>query len=76
MKTDTIAAWQVEEGDLITLGSDAVFEVVDIDENDGIQLMLKDDDGECECFMFTADDDIQLVVSLDDDDENEVDSPL
>lgn len=67
MVTDTIQAWQVEVNDLITLGGDEVFTVVDFDDNDGLQLMLQNEDGESECFMFSFFEDITLVVSLDDD---------
>lgn len=67
MVTDTIQAWQVEVNDLITLGGDEVFTVVDFDDNDGLQLMLQNEDGERECFMFSFFEDITLVVSLDEE---------
>lgn len=75
MLTDTVAAWQVERGDLITLGSDSTFDVVETDDNGtGVALTLLNDYDECETFYFTPDDDITLVVSLDDDDPVEVES--
>lgn len=76
MQTDTVAAWQVEKGDLITLGSDTTFEVKEVDDDglDGVSFTLADDEGLCETFYFTADEDITIVVSLDDPDEDEVDS--
>ena len=67
MQTDIIDAWQVEEGDLITLGSDTAFEVKEKrDTGAGIDLNLCDEWDDCQVFSFTPDDPIQLVISLDD----------
>lgn len=76
MQTDTIQAYQVEVGDLIRLGGDTVFEVVDFDDYEGIELTLKNDDGEKETFAFRAFEDIELVVSLDDPDDQLLDLSL
>lgn len=71
-------AWQVEEGDVITLGGDVAFTVWQyLDTGAGVSMILRDDDGEAsEPFYFTPFDPIQLVVSLDDPVPDEVDSEV
>lgn len=75
MITDVCEAWQVEKGDLITLGGDSTFTVAEYsDTGEGVSITVKDDDGDCETFYFMPFDPIELVVSLDDPVEDEVDS--
>lgn len=67
MQTNIIAAWQVEEGDVITLGSEDTFSVVEVGgEGETVSITLTDDEGSRETFNFTAGDDINIVVSWDD----------
>jgi len=68
MQTDEIYAWQLDEGDYITLGSDEAYRVEEFeDTGDGINLTLSNDDGDLETFSFTPDDEIHLVVKWDED---------
>lgn len=77
MQTDMIDVWQVNERDLVTLGGDVAFTVASVEDNDdSISLALTNDDGETEVFEFRWDEPIELVVSLDDDDDETVDSVL
>ena len=67
MQVDTIAAWQVEEGDHITLGSETVWKVVTADD---CTFVLRDEDGEDHDdnpVSFDPDDYIELVVSFEDE---------
>lgn len=77
MQTDMIDVWQVNERDLVTLGGDVAFTVASVEDNDdSFSLALTNDDGETEVFEFRWDEPIELVVSLDDDDDETVDSVL
>lgn len=69
MITNTIAAWQVEEDDVITLGGDDTFQVVTVDGDKDVNITLMNDEGDVETFCFLAGDDIQIVVSWDDPEE-------
>ena len=71
MQTDTIAAWQVEEGDYITLGSETVWQVAEVnDTTTGVDLILTDEDGETDRknpVSFVAYESVQLVTNFDDE---------
>lgn len=67
MITNIIAAWQVEENDTITLGGEDTFQVVTVDGDKDVNITLMSDDGEVETFCFLAGDDINIVVSWDDE---------
>jgi hypothetical protein len=57
----------VEEGDVITLGSEDTFTVAEVGgEGEAVSITLKDDDGMAETFYFTAGDPLNIVVSWDD----------
>lgn len=74
MQTETISAWQVEANDFITLGSDTVWEVVEVsDDPDTVAIVLKDLDGEVHSdnpLEFVPWDDIALVTSFEDHDDD------
>ena len=73
MQTDTIDAWQVEEGDYITLGGEAAFRVAQKDDTgESIRLVLKDDDEWSEDeFVFLPDDQLTIITRWDDPDEED-----
>ena len=68
METDVIKAWQVEEGDWITLGSETPWKVAIVNEDDSWVLM--DEDGEHHednPVSLHPDEDVSLVVKWDED---------
>lgn len=70
MQTDVVKAWQIDEGDLITLGGEATFTVDRVDDHgNSVTFHLKDDDGEWGETGFLPDEDVTLVVSLEDDED-------
>lgn len=70
MITDTIQAWQLEEGDYFTLGSNTVFRVAYFtDEGDHLSVVVEHEDGEIDRFnplSFTAGENITIVTSFED----------
>jgi hypothetical protein len=71
MQTDIVDAWQVGNGDIITLGSEYTWEVVSTeDSGPSITFVLRDEDGEVDWenpTSFLAYDPITIVTSLEDD---------
>jgi hypothetical protein len=72
MQTERISAWQVEVDDYLSLGTDYVWQVVEVldDKPDTIGIVLKDEDGETHPdnpLWYIPWENLTLITSFEDD---------